>query len=214
VRPVILIFAKAPLPGHVKTRLLLDPEVAVALHSALVRDTVEGLAAAYDVELHVDRATDAWPELTVPRAVQALGDLGTKMLAALDRSLRQSRERALVLGSDTPALPLSHIDSLLGTRSDVALGPSEDGGFYAISCRRTHPAMFENIPWSSPETLAATLRAIERCGLTVETGPSWFDIDEPESLKRLHGLPGVGSHTARWLRDRSEAGEPRQSHRR
>jgi rSAM/selenodomain-associated transferase 1 len=206
-----MVFAKAPLPGHVKTRLLLDHEIAVALHSALVRDTVERLAA-YDVELHVDRATDAWPELTVPRAVQAAGDLGAKMLAALDRSLSQGRERALVLGSDSPALPLSHIDSLLGARADVAFGPSEDGGFYAISCGRTHPAMFDDVPWSSPETLTATMRAVERCGLTVETGPSWFDLDEPASLNRLHGLAGLGRHTERWLRDRSDTGEPRHSH--
>ena len=211
MRPVILVFAKAPVPGRVKTRLRLHPEDAAALHSALVRDTVEQLAA-YDVELYTDEATDAWPDITVTRTIQAPGSLGTKMLAALDRALVQGRPRTLILGSDTPALPCSHVDSLLAAQADVALGPAEDGGYYAISCRRTHPAMFDKVPWSSPTTLEATTRAIQRCGLTVETGPAWFDIDEPASLERLRDLPGLGRHTAQWLRDHSGAIEPRQPH--
>jgi glycosyltransferase A (GT-A) superfamily protein (DUF2064 family) len=96
----------------------------------------------------------------------------------------QSAPHTMVVGSDAPAIPEGHLRMLLASTADVALGPTEDGGFYAIATRRTHSAMFTGVEWSSGLELRQTIRACEACGLTVELGPRWFDIDTPEDLER------------------------------
>jgi rSAM/selenodomain-associated transferase 1 len=189
VPPVrVVVFAKAPRRGLVKTRLRLDPALALRLHDAFVRDTV-ALARAFsgDVELCTDVETDAWRDLAVARGVQAPGDLGARLLAALNAAFARDARPVLVLGSDSPALPAAHLDSLLALAADVALGPAADGGFWGILCRRAHPALFEGVEWSSARTLETARAAAERAGLTVALGPEWYDVDEPADLARLAG---------------------------
>lgn len=186
--PLVILFAKAPVPGRVKTRLGLDPERAAALHSAFVRRTLETLqscAAELDIELSTDDPTDAWNEFSAPRSVQVSGSLGERIFAALDCGLSAGRRKVMVLGSDSPDLPPAHIRALLASRADVAIGPTEDGGFYAIACSRIDPAMFDGVRWSTSSALDDTAAASRRSGLTVEIGPAWFDIDRPEDLARL-----------------------------
>ena len=91
----------------------------------------------------------------------------------------------LILGSDAPSLPLSHLQQLMATPGDVVLGPAEDGGYWAILARRTDARMFEGVEWSTPRALEQTVAACRRCGLSVSLGPEWFDIDEPADLRRL-----------------------------
>lgn len=189
MRPVILVFAKAPVPGRVKTRLTppLSPEQAVQVHEEMVRAVfrmLEPFSSGVDIELHTDTFTDAWVELEVTRKLQVTGDLGIKMRSALECALRAGRPQALILGSDSPTLPPAHLEALLASAADVALGPTEDGGYYAISCRRIAPGMFEGVPWSQPTTLTDTINACARCGLSVQIGPPWYDIDTMEDLKR------------------------------
>ena len=86
--------------------------------------------------------------------------------------------------------------------ADVALGPCEDGGYYAIACRRTHPRMFDGVTWLSAETLAQTEEAARRCGLSVERGPGWYDVDRPEDLLRLEREQDLGAHTRLWFNGR------------
>ena len=204
VRSVIILFAKSPEPGRVKTRLAdrLGAEAAARLYEAFVRDVLEtlySLAGAADLELHTDIPTDAWPEAAVPRRLQAEGDLGAKMFHALERALREGRPRAMIAGSDAPTLPAGHVEKLLASDADVALGPTEDGGYYAIGCQRVHPAMFDGVRWSQPSSLEETARAARACGLTVVLGESWFDVDGPEDLERLLQSGRVPRHTARIM---------------
>ena len=88
-------------------------------------------------------------------------------------------------GQRLSGLPPSHVQALVDSPADVALGPTEDGGFYAIACSRTDPAMFDAVHWSTSSALEDTIQASRGCGLTVELGPSWFDVDGPEDLARL-----------------------------
>ena len=204
MRPVVILFAKAPAPGRVKTRLhgRYLPEQAAALHDAFVRDLLASLArsrAAWDVELHTDIPTDAWSELGVPRRLQVAGDLGCRMLHALETSLGEGRPRAMILGADIPALPPGRIERLLAAPSDVALGPTADGGYYAIACRRTQAGMFDGVAWSTDGALAQTVAACERCGLSVELGEPWFDVDHPADVERLARLSDIPAHTRAWL---------------
>ena len=177
----IIVFAKAPIPGRVKTRLGLAPEEAARLHERFAGVTLKLCQQlGLPVELHTDEPTGAWPEFTGPRFLQAAGELGTRMLAAIER-----RTPALLLGSDAPTLPVSHLLRLMESTDDVTLGPTEDGGYYAIACRRWRPDLFAGVNWSSSTTCEETLRAARGCGLTAGTGPIWFDVDTCADLERL-----------------------------
>ena len=194
----IAVFAKAPIPGRVKTRLAatLGAEEAARLHEQMVTALVRRLLAAADrldcnVELHTGTLTDAWAGLAVSRQLQVDGDLGARMLHALREGLDAGRTRMLIIGGDVPTVPISHLEALLGSEADVALGPAEDGGYYAICCRKTHPEMFAGVAWSTDLACAQTAAACRSAGLSVSFGPTWFDIDETEDLKRVSSMYGT-----------------------
>jgi rSAM/selenodomain-associated transferase 1 len=204
----MILFAKAPLAGHVKTRLQgwLGPEATLALHEAFVLDMLDKLLTLSqfaDIALLTDIRTDVWRHPQVTRGEQFPGDLGLKMLHALSAGLASGRERVCVVGSDAPTLPAAHLEALLSSPSEMALGPCEDGGYYAIACRRTDPGMFRGVEWSSPVALAQTEEAARGCGLKVERGPVWYDIDVPEDVLRLRRDGNLPAHTRLWF-DRYE----------
>lgn len=204
MRPLLILFARAPVPGRVKTRLhpRLTPQQSAALHECFVRDTLETLltlADEADVELHTDTSTDAWSDLPVARNLQAPGGLGERMLHAITTALDAGRPRVMIVGSDSPTLPASHLRALLASSADVALGPVADGGYYAISCRKAHPRMFDGVRFSTANTLQDTAQSVEAPGLTVILGDTWFDVDTPDDLDRLALSPELPPHTARFL---------------
>lgn len=154
------------------------------------------MATGERVELHTDVPTAAWPEFLGTRRLQSAGDLGNRMLTAL----AGAGEPCMILGSDAPGLPLAYLKRLLAAASDVALGPADDGGYYAILAHRTHPAMFAGVEWSTAQTLAQTRAAVEQCGLSIELGDPWFDVDTPDDFTRLLQSPTLPPHTANFLR--------------
>jgi rSAM/selenodomain-associated transferase 1 len=186
----MILFAKVPVAGHVKTRLAAEIGAvrAAELHRAFVADTLAKLRQftdVADIELHTDTPTDAWTELAVARDVQTPGGLQLKLLHAFEGALQAGRPQVMILGSDSPTLPRAHVQRLLDSAADVALGPCEDGGYYAIACRRVHSGMFAGVEWSTANVLEQTERAAQRCGLSVERGDLWYDVDGPEDLTRL-----------------------------
>jgi rSAM/selenodomain-associated transferase 1 len=200
----ILVFAKAPIAGKVKTRLqpTWTLEQAAALHRAFVADLLDRLTVfqpAARIELHTDIPTDPWWPAGVTHHLQTKGDLGQRMLCALETALASRASPVMILGGDVPSVPLGHLAAILETDADVVLGPSTDGGYYAISCRRTHPRMFASVAWSTPSALDATAEAARACGLSVSLGPAWFDIDSPEDLERLLASHPLPRHTAALL---------------
>ena len=205
MRPKLIVFARAPKPGAVKTRLktALSADVAAELHIAMVTDLImqlQQLRPAVDLELHTSEPTDAFSFRDVVTRVQAPGDLGERLRAAIVEALDEERRPAvLVMGSDSPTVPLAHIHELLATAADVAIGPASDGGYYAILCRQAHPEMFSGVTWSAPTTAAETANAMQECGFTVALGPEWYDIDTPADLRRLADDPNLGSATRRAL---------------
>jgi len=205
LRNLIILFARAPLRGLVKTRLAkhFGADVALRLHQAFVLDVAARAAACLPIELHTDVATDAWPELRCPRRLQRPGELGVRMHAALEEALARGWERVAIVGTDAPDLPASHIVSLFDQDADVCLGPAEDGGFWGVACRRVSAGMFEAVEWSSPRTLEATVAACGRSALSVVLAPSWADVDEPADLLRLAARPSLALHgaTAKLLRE-------------
>lgn len=192
MRPVLILFAKAPIPGRVKTRLVktIGVEQATKLHRAFVGDTLQKAAKLadrgfIDVELHTDVETDAWSLNRVTLRLQVQGNLGDRMYHALQQALAQGHPQAVIIGSDSPTLPESYLLNLLELPQDVAFGPCDDGGYYAISCRRIALEMFRSVNWSVASTLEETREACQLAGLSTALGQDWFDVDEPEDLDRL-----------------------------
>lgn len=205
LRPLLILFAKAPIAGRAKTRLCppLTPVEAADLHSALVTDTgrmLMTLDSSADVELSTDVPTQAWLDLPLTRSIQIEGDLGARLLHALERGLSAGRELVMVLGSDSPALPSAHIIELLRSTADVTLGPTRDGGFFAIACRAVHRDMFAGVRWSSEHALADVVRQVSACGLSTTLGPSWFDVDVAADILRLLDISDLDGNTAIWAR--------------
>jgi peroxiredoxin Q/BCP len=195
---VIVVFAKAPVAGRVKTRLAATcgEEWAAGLHQAFVADVLEtALSVGVPVELHTDAETDAWSEYPVLRRLQVAGDLGEKMLAVLRRAAP-----VVLVGSDIPSVPAGHLRQLLTAKVDLVLGATRDGGFYGIGARHAPPgSLFEGVEWSSGRELEQTRRNAKRAGLSVSVGPGWFDVDTVDDLRRLLAAP-LPVHTARFLR--------------
>lgn len=201
--PVIMVFAKAPVPGRVKTRLepLIGAEAAADLYACFVSDVLQALARfipVAEIELHIDSITEAWRDFPYRRVLQREGDIGHRMLCAAEQALEEGRPRVVILGSDSPNLPLTYVQDLLDSRSEVAYGPAEDGGFYGISLSTVHPRMFEGVEWSTEFTMQQARGACERCGLSVSVGRQWFDVDSPADLVKLvtHSTP---PRTTDWL---------------
>ena len=179
------IFAKAPIPGHVKTRLrpVLDEEQATRLAAAFARDTLlkaAQLGPPVTVYYAGDRA------LLVPLAPpnvrwaeQGGGDLGARMACV--------PTPCLILGADSPHLPLSLLSAALAAvpAYDVVLGPAEDGGYFLIGLRAPQPALFEGIAWGTEAVLAETLAKAAALTLSVSLTPPWYDLDTPDDLHRL-----------------------------
>jgi rSAM/selenodomain-associated transferase 1 len=192
--PLIVVFAKAPRPGFVKTRLGLEPTVAASLYSDFVRRTLTTVTLLHGeamLELSLDTACASWAEFSIARSLQPEGDLGVRLYATLERGLSTGHPNVVVLGSDSPTLPVEHIRWLLESKADVALGPTLDGGYYGIGFRKIRQGMFDSVRWSTSDALHDTICAVDRCGLSHALGPEWFDVDRPEDLHSLKEAAAV-----------------------
>ena len=193
----IVIFAKAPQPGAVKTRLI--PALGAIGAAELARRMLDhalqqALAAgAAEVELCLSPAPGdaAWRSVNLPAAVvctaQDEGDLGQRMASAVQRVTTVHGQQVLLMGSDCPALTSQEISQAAGRLKDhdVVLIPAADGGYVLIGLKSPCPALFARMPWSTPAVCVETLRRAATLGLTVWQGPQLNDIDEPADLALL-----------------------------
>lgn len=206
----LVVMAKAPRPGQVKTRLAraIGADAATALARAALEDvwhaahTLDGLAPVLAVAGDPADLPPLRPAATPLE--QGEGDLGQRMARQLDRAIA-SAGRALMVGSDSPGVPpelLERARDLL-ERHDAVLGPVLDGGFWLIGLRRLPPGLLEGLPWSAPDTLRATLERFRQRGLDTAVLNPWFDLDRVEDVARLRVLLRHGvvraPHTAAAL---------------
>ena len=198
----LIVFAKNPVPNQVKTRLVpsLSPEQAATLYRAFLTDWCETLARLSGVDLIIAYTpTEAQSDLQALIGdsviyIPQLGDsLGKRLTAATQWAVEHGYTKILLVGSDSPTLPISYISQaliLLDTR-DIAIGPSTDGGYYLIgfsttNVARTVPFVFEDIAWSTAAVLQQTVTRIHSLETTVGLLPPWYDIDTAEDLAFLH----------------------------
>lgn len=192
----ILIFAKAPIPGKVKTRLvpLLDAASAARLHSAMVAQTVQRMQAAALAPLQLwcapSAAAPLFEELKQSGPLELYeqrgADLGARMLHAFTLAL-QSAEMAVAIGTDWPALDPQMIATALQRLQqgdDAVLGPAEDGGYVLLGLRRVDARLFTDIAWGSAQVLAQTRERLHQLQWQwSELATSW-DLDRPEDFNR------------------------------
>ena len=196
---VILIFAKAPVPGEVKTRLIpaLGEQGAAMLHTALVERTITtAQATRLDVVLCCapdathNFFTDCAEDFDIVLAEQSDdANLGARMLGSLNEALLTWR-RVLLIGADCPALDKRHLleaAEKLATH-DVVLTPADDGGYVLIGASQTRPTMFAGIDWGTDRVLAQQHAALNHAGLTAHNLPMLWDVDRPDDLARLKTL--------------------------
>lgn len=192
----LVIFARNPVPGAVKTRLhsRYTPAQAAAIYRAFVQDTVD-----VAMQARVDRRYVAFdpPGAEVELAdiagpgwvlfAQVSGGLGERMYQAARHCFDQGARRVVILGTDVPSLPHRHIDRAfeLLEGNQVVLGPSLDGGYYLVGLSRPVREIFLDIAWSTARVYAQTLERATDAGLAVGVLPSWHDVDTPGQLDYL-----------------------------
>ncbi len=196
-RVAFLVFAKAPVPGKVMTRLIpeLGAEGAAWLHETLVRRTLSTVveARAGDVQLWCSPTTEhgLFHELRtshgIPLFSQKGVDLGERMHNAMELALADAGA-AVLLGTDCADLTARDLrnaaDALTGD-CDAVLGPAADGGYVLIGLRRPAPELFKDIAWGTSRVLESTRKVLQRSGMRWLELEVRHDIDRPEDLHRL-----------------------------
>jgi rSAM/selenodomain-associated transferase 1 len=197
----LVIFAKAPIPGQVKTRLCppLTPDEAATLQGSLVLDMVE---RSRQVERRLDRWLACAPSRTLTffkimeerhgiRCLDQIGeDVGTRMDHVFQGLFAQGYRKVVMVGTDIPALqPSTFVEALtLLSNHDLVLGPAQDGGYYLIAMAKPIPEVFEGIPWSTDQVRALTLKKAESLGLKTALLAMCRDLDTVEDLQALAAL--------------------------
>lgn len=192
----ILIFAKAPVPGYVKTRLIpaLGAEGAASLYTGLLKQTVESVVAADLAPVQLwcapDSANAFFQRLASQYDLllcdQSGAGLGERMRHAAGLALNAS-DAVLLMGADCPLLSGIHLAQALQwlmDGEDAVLGPAEDGGYVLLGLRQNSAALFEEIPWGSDQVLELTRRRLAKLGWRwQELEPLW-DLDRPVDFER------------------------------
>ncbi|MCU0934999.1 MAG: TIGR04282 family arsenosugar biosynthesis glycosyltransferase [Gammaproteobacteria bacterium] len=194
----LLVFARAPVPGEAKTRLIpaLGAEGAAALHARLVRRTLGAVRGVAPVTVCCAPGPDhpffqsLAVDLGVALQAQAGADLGERMSWALREALRGARAVVLI-GTDCADLQPTDLADAFGALeqvADAALGPVADGGYWLIGLRRWDGSLFAGMPWSTDAVLDRTRGALSRLGWRWRELPVRHDLDRPEDLVYLKGL--------------------------
>lgn len=192
-----MVFAKAPVPGAAKTRLipLLGAEQAAALQARLLRHALATASAAGPARIELWCAPDAThPELIA--AAQAHGatlhaqhgdDLGERMANAFTSAF-QCAPHVLCIGTDCPALTAQHLHdaaAALRANHDAVFAPAEDGGYTLVGLSGNESRIFDNITWSSEHVMQQTRERARACGLHWQELETLWDVDRPEDWQRL-----------------------------
>lgn len=195
----IVVFAKAPVPGLVKTRLIpaLGAEGAAKLAGEMLQWTVdEALATDLPVELCGDPDPAQWHEVRPGLALTAQGEggLGERLARAARRALAAGP--VLLVGADCPGIDRRRLKAAAQAieAHDAFLHPSHDGGYALLGLRRFDASLFERIAWSTNVVAAQTMARIGTLGWSLQVGETLRDVDEPDDL----------SHHLRRLPDRAE----------
>jgi rSAM/selenodomain-associated transferase 1 len=212
---VLVIMAKAPRPGEVKTRLTssLSPEAATAFYCCLLDDTLALARSLGNVEVAI-----MCPDADVNELAQLAGtdvsvvaQKGEGLAAGLTSVFAQfanQQRRTIAFNSDSPHLPLPVLEEAFEKLAshDVVVGPTNDGGYYLVGAKAFHPTLFERDGMGTSSALERLLSRTRDLELSVGLAESFYDIDVADDLSRLaeelRMAPAKAPRTARWLKER------------
>ena len=198
MRPTVIVMIKAPRAGLVKTRLTppLSKYDAATLAGCFARDVLDSVSRVASELIIGYTPSDGralletfLPQRNLSWLEQRGADLGERLEGIAVQAFSLGFGPLIFLGADSPTLPPQFItramQSLAAAESDIALGPTEDGGYYLVGLRQHSRGLFENIPWSTSRAYAQTALNAQRLGLRLLELPQWYDIDTPSDLLRL-----------------------------
>ena len=208
----LLVFAKAPAAGRVKTRLTppLPPDEAAALYEACLRDVVALCArerARVELWYHEDDHAGAYFAREFPHLLQTPqteGHLGAKMHDAFTRSFADGAQRALIVGSDVPTIPENVLNMAVAALRDaeMVVGPTLDGGYYLIGFTAEAWAraqtVLHDVAWSTNLVFRTTVDRAAQAGLHLHVLPGWYDVDTIQDLRQALLDAQPDSNLARW----------------
>lgn len=210
-RDLIGIFAKAPIPGHVKTRLAakIGPAAAAALYRRLGRKVVATAAGAaagdatvvWYTPLGKRSAVEEWLDGIpgVQLQAQPPGDLGRRLGYAFARHFAQGARRVVLIGTDCPGItPAILSQAFAALRSaDLVLGPTADGGYYLIGLRAPRPHLFRQMAWSTDQVFRETVERARALGCSSRVLRRLRDVDTVADARALGLLPAPASRRRR-----------------
>ena len=216
-----VVFAKEPESGKVKTRLTppLLPEEAARLYTAFLHDVCAAMASCSSPG---DRKVLAAPgrggrtlesiakEHGFDLVEQIGADLGARMKKALGDELAAGARAVLLVGSDSPSLPVEAVREgarrlKAASSASAVIGPAGDGGYWLIGAAGAVPDLFEGIAWSTRDVLAQTLSRAASRGVDLGLLPFWYDVDEIADVRLLEGHLAWSTSQGRSVAPRTAA---------
>jgi hypothetical protein len=218
----LVIMAKAPRPGMVKTRLAhcLPPDAILDFYRCLLADTLALAKSLQGVEVVIMCPASDLDELlrVTDESVRVVAQTGVGLAAALTSAFAHftpdGRRRVVAFNSDSPHLPASSLhaafDVLLS--SDMVIGPTQDGGYYLVGAKRSHPTLFDGDGMGTRSALDTLLARTTALGLSTGFTEPFYDVDLADDLIRLAQelrlAPEKAPRTAAWLADREQVIAP------
>jgi rSAM/selenodomain-associated transferase 1 len=196
------IMIKTPRNGFSKTRLCppFSPEEAAGISGCFLRDTsatVEALRSKdpflVGVAVYTPVGSEGELEQLLPPGFKMIAqretEFGARLLGAIQDLFSVGFGAVCLINSDSPTLPLSYLQEVASflkePKNRVVIGPSSDGGYYAIGMRDAHPRLFEEITWNTDRVYHETIERAKEIGLSPITLAPWYDVDDKGSLNRL-----------------------------
>ena len=212
---VLVIMAKAPKPGSVKTRLApsLSPAAVTAFYGCLLDDTLALAGSLSDVEVAIMCPDSDVNELAqlAGSEVSVVAQKGDGLAAGLTSVFAQfsddHRRRVIAFNSDSPHLPRSILEGAFETLAahDVVVGPTHDGGYYLVGAKASHPTLFGGDGMGTSSALERLLSRVRDLELSVGFAAPFYDIDVADDLTRLAEelrlAPASAPRTAAWLKE-------------
>ena len=208
---LLVVVAKEPVPGKVKTRLFpeLSPAIAADLYRCFLRDRIQEVSTLDEVDRAIaytpEKARDTFTRLALDGFklfAQQGKHLGERLNNIFMEKLSQGYKAVSIVDSDSADLPKSIIKEsfhlLSSKQAEVVFGPCRDGGYYLVGMRKPHPELFHNIPWSTETVLVNTLETAKRIGLKTNLLPWWNDLDTFEDLIVFYNKYKNQSFKSNW----------------
>ncbi len=188
----LILFARDPVLGKVKTRLspFLQEDVILKLYTCFLQDSLDNIRQVENADRFVGVAPsnesgffNGASDSDIRLFVQEGKELGDKMRRAIQDRFAEGYKKVVIIGSDSPSLPVSYIDRALDSDKNLVLGPSTDGGYYLIGMRGKVVEVFDGVAWGTETVLRETCERLMQSKTELELLPIWYDIDSPEDLK-------------------------------